>query len=333
MAAGLAEVNTTTVQAGVRRAVHRIPAADGMGLALHLRHAAPAAGARGSVLLVHGATLASGLWDVAVPGYSVLDALATSGFSAWALDIRGYARSGRLAAPTAAYAGREDAQHDIAAALDFACRHDGVAHAVLVGGSWGSITTALFANRDPERIAGLALMAPLYATVNELWLADLADPADRSRLHPGLGACRAVGRAQLLARWDPEIPPGRMAERRDPAVLEALLADTLAGESAPGSTTFTVPNGTLHDLFEVFSGRPLYDAAALRMPVLVVRGEHDATSTHADAQRLFEALGSHDKQYLQIGDAGHFVCVERSAAEFQRALNGFAARVLGSPTS
>lgn len=331
MAAGVAEVSATAARAGVRRAVNRVPAADGLGLALHLRHTAPESGARGSVLLVHGATLASGLWDVAVPGYSVLDSLAASGFSAWALDIRGYARSDRLAAPTAAYAGREDALRDIAAALDFACRHDGVVSVVLVGGSWGSITTALFASRGPERIAGLALMAPLYASVNDLWLADLADPVDRSRLHPGLGACRAVGRAQLLARWDPEIPPGRAVDRRDPVVLEALLADALACESAPGSTTFTVPNGTLHDLFEVFSGRPLYDAAALRMPVLVVRGEHDATSTHADAQRLFEALGSYDKQYLQIGDAGHFVCVERRAAEFQRALVGFAARVLGRP--
>jgi len=137
-----------------------------------------------------------------------------------------------------------------------------------------------------------------------------------------------VSRAQLLARWDPEIPPGRTAQRRAPAVLDALLADALECEPAPGAAAFTVPNGTLHDLFEVFSGRPLYDAATLRMPVLLVRGEHDATSTHADAQGLFEALGSHDKQYLQIGDAGHFVCAERGAAEFQRALVGFAARVL-----
>lgn len=315
----------------MRRSVHRLPAADDMGLALHLRHAAPEAPARGSVLLVHGATLASGLWDVEVPGYSVLDTLAASGFSAWALDIRGYARSERLVAPAGAYAGREQAVRDIAAALDHACRYDGVTGAVLVGGSWGSITTALFASRDARRIAGLALMAPLHAAVNESWLADLADPADRSRLHPGLGASRGVGRAHLLARWDPEIPPGCAETRRDPAVLDALIADALACEPVSDATTFTVPNGTLHDLFEVFSGRPLYDAAALRMPALLVRGEHDATSTHADAQRLFGALGSHDKQYLQIGDAGHFVCIERRAPEFQRALIGFAARVLDPP--
>lgn len=312
----------------LRRAVHRLPAADTMGLALHLRHVGPESGARGSVLLVHGATLASGLWDLAVPGYSVLDALASVGFSAWALDVRGYGRSARLAAPVAAYAGREDAVRDIATAMTFACAHDDVPSLMLVGGSWGSLTTGLLASRDPGRIAGLALMAPLYATVNESWLADLADPREPARLHPALGACRTVGRAELLARWDAEIPPGRTEQRRDPVVFEALLEEALACESPRGST-FTVPNGTLHDLLEVFSGRALYDASALRMPVLLVRGEHDATSTHVDAQRLFEALGTHDKQYLQIGDAGHFVCLERRAAEFQRALAGFAARVLG----
>jgi pimeloyl-ACP methyl ester carboxylesterase len=328
MAAGGAEVTAARARRhGVRRAVHRLPPADAMGLALHLRHAAPEAGASGSLLLVHGATLASGLWDVPLPGYSVLDTLAAAGFSVWALDIRGYARSARLAAPIAAYAGREDALRDIAAAMAFACRHDGVSRLVLVGGSWGSLTTALLATRDAERIAGLALMAPLYAAVNTGWLADLADPYDPTRLRPGLGASRAVDRANLLARWDPEIPPGRVDQRRDPAVLDALLADALACESAPAAS-FMAPNGTLQDLLEVFSGRPLYDASALRMPVLMVRGEHDATSTHVDAQRLFEALGSHDKQYLQIGDAGHFVCVERRAPEFQRALAAFAARVL-----
>ncbi|WP_374668033.1 alpha/beta hydrolase [Ramlibacter sp.] len=325
-------MNDTPLAAGVRHDVHRVEAADSMGLALHLRHAAPAGPARGTVLLVHGATLASGLWDIQVPGYSVLEALAAAGFSAWAVDIRGYARSARLQAPATAYAGREEAVRDIAAALAHARRHDQVEQAVLVGGSWGSITSALLASRDATGIAGLALMAPLHAAVNELWLADLADPADRSRMRTSLGATRFVNREQLLARWDREIPAGRHAARREAEVLEALLADALTCEPGLAPHTFTVPNGTLHDLFEVFSGRPLYPAAALRMPVLLVRGEHDATSTHADAQRLFESIASPDKQYLQIGDAGHFVCAERRADEFQRALIDFAARVLaGTP--
>lgn len=312
---------------GVRRSEHRLPPADAAGLHLHMRHAAPAAGSRGSVLLVHGATLASGLWDIALPGCSVLESLAAAGFSAWAPDIRGYGRSDRLAAPTAPYAGREEAVLDIAQAVDFACRHDGCRQLLLVGGSWGSMTTALYASRQPCTVAGLALMAPLYATVNLAWLRELADPAGRTRMRPALAPTRQVGLEQLRARWDAEVPLGEPARRRDPEVLAALLEDALAAE-APGASTFEVPNGTLVDLFEIFSGRAVVDASRLRMPVLLVRGEHDATSTDEDARRLFAALGSDDKQYLQIGDAGHFLCAERRAAAFRGALIAFAQRVL-----
>lgn len=303
----------------------RIPPADEAGLGLHLRHAGPAAGSRATVLLVHGATIASGLWDIAVPGYSTLEALAARGFSAWALDVRGYGRSARLASPNRAYAGREEAVRDIGAAVDFALAHDGRTRLVLFGGSWGSITASIFATRRPHSLMGLALMAPLYATPNRGWIETLADPASAGRpdavLNPALGATRAVDRAHLLHRWDPEIPPGHEA-RRHPEVLDALLHDALQAEPA-GAHAFTVPNGTLHDLFEVFSGRPLYDPAAIALPTLLMRGEHDATSTHADAQRLFERLASRDKTYMQFGDAGHFVCAEVGAGRFQRALADF----------
>ncbi len=318
------------MNAPVLRQVHRLPPADAMGLALHLRHAAPAgpAGpAHGTVLLVHGATLASGLWDLAMPGYSVLDALAGAGYSAWAPDLRGYGRSDRLAAPAAPYAGREEAVLDIAQAVDFACRHDGRSRLLLVGGSWGSVTAGLYATRHPQRVAALALMAPLFACVNLAWLRDLADPGDRTRLHPALGATRSVNAEQLRSRWDAEVLHGAPAQRRDPAVLDALVADALAAEPA-GATVFTVPNGTLVDLFEVFSGRALIDPSRLRMPVLLLRGEQDASSTDEDARRLFAALGSEDRQYLQIGDAGHFLCAERRAGAFRDALIAFAQRSL-----
>jgi alpha-beta hydrolase superfamily lysophospholipase len=310
----------------VRQTLRLLPA-DGMGLALHVRHVAPAGPNRGTVMLVHGATLASGLWDIAVPGYSVMEALALAGFSAWALDVRGYARSDRIAAPGAAYAGRDEAVRDIAHAVEFACQHDQREQVLLVGGSWGSITSALYATRQPQRVAALALMAPLFAAVNLPWLRDLAEPHNRLQRRDDLGPTRRVDKSQLLLRWDAEIPHGATERRRDPAVLDALVHDALGAEVAAAGH-FVVPNGTLHDLFEVFSGRPLYDPAALRMPLLLLRGEHDLTATDADARRLFEAVGSDDKQYLQIGGAGHFVCAERQASTFQRVVIGFAAHTL-----
>ncbi|MEZ5645396.1 MAG: alpha/beta hydrolase [Burkholderiaceae bacterium] len=307
---------------GILRLTHDIAAADNQGLALHVRQARPRSPARGTVVLVHGATLASGLWDIQVPGYSILDALAAAGFSAWAPDLRGYARSQRLQNPDRPYSGRDEAVLDIAATVEHACRSDGTSRVVLVGGSWGSITTAIFASRHPGRVGALALMAPIFANVNSGWLRDLADPHDRTRRREPRAATRKIDGHGLRTRWDEEVVFGDPLSRRDPLVLDALLSDALQAEEQP-CDAFTVPNGTLDDLFEAFSGRPLYDPSKLAMPVLLVRGEHDATSTDDDARRLFAALGSRDKIYLQVGGSGHFLCAERQAGFFRTALIDF----------
>lgn len=216
---------STHAALGVHLSTHRVPAADAAGLSLHLRHASPASVPQGTVVLVHGATLASGLWDIGVPGYSVLEALAGAGFSAWAPDIRGYARSDRLVRPEAPYAGLHEAVADIAATVRHAQQHDGVARVLLVGGSWGSVTTAAYAGTHADQLLGLGLMAPLYAARNPLWLADLADPGAPQRLRATLGATRSVRREDLLRRWDAEIAQADKSLRRDAAVLDALLTD------------------------------------------------------------------------------------------------------------
>ena len=311
-----------------QRTEHLLAPADDMGLSLFVRHVRPRGPCRGTVVLVHGATLASGLWDIAVPGYSVLDALAGFGYSAWAPDIRGYGRSGRLADPTSPYAGIHEAVRDIGAVVDHACAADGTAQALLVGGSWGSITTARYATERPQRVGALALVAPIYASANALWLTDLSHPDAPDRLRADLGATRRVGLADLCRRWDPEIPGGDLARRRDEGVLRALMIDALAAEPAPpigcaGPPTFSVPNGTLIDLFESFSGRPLYDPARLPMPVLLVRGEDDQTSTAVDMRALQQRLVHSHVQCETLSGAGHFVCAERSAPVLQRLLKDF----------
>lgn len=311
------------MKAAVLRRVHRVPPADAAGLALHARQALPAEGSLGTVVLVHGATLASGVWDIAVPGYNVLEVLANAGFSAWAADIRGYARSDRMNQPTQAYASLPDAMADIGATVAHACHVDAVDTVLLVGTSWGSITGACYASMYPEYVRALALIAPIYATRNPLWLTYLADPAAPERLRTTFEAARTVRREDLLRRWDPEIPHDDKSVQRDPAAFEALMSDAVQAEPSPSGESFCVPNGTFHDLLEAFSGRPLYDAASLRMPVLLARGEHDATATAADAQLLISRLPPGRARLHTISDAGHFFSAERAAPEFHRLLIDF----------
>ena len=83
----------------ILRLAHRLAPADAMGLRLFVRQALPEGPRRGSVVLVHGATLASGLWDIDVPGYSVLLALArmfrVQGAQGWLMAL-GLAQAGEF---------------------------------------------------------------------------------------------------------------------------------------------------------------------------------------------------------------------------------------------
>lgn len=282
---------------------------------------------RQPVLFVHGATLASRLFDIPHPGASWLKATADAGFAAYAMDVRGYGKSRPAASPNRGkpFAQATDAVQDIRDVWDWIRkRHEGRKVSV-VGGSWGSITTALFAREiGSDRLPALVLYAPIFAARNQDWLNFLADPDTPDRFNARFGETRHVSEADTRQRWDNEIPDG--AEWRDEAVFQALIQSSLADD--PNSfkrdpPCFEAPNGTLLDLWEAFNGRPLYDPNDIRCPVFLVRGGADPTSTRSDALALFDKLGSERKHYLEIANGAHFVSAERQAHEVFSATAAF----------
>jgi len=300
-------------ESALRSFTHALPQPDEPGLLLHLRERRPGAGeARGAVLLVHGATFASALWDIPHPGASFLDALAGRGLAAYALDIRGYGRSTPAPAVGPPHATADAAVRDIDLAVDFIRRREGRERIALLGGSWGTVTAGLYAAGGAgAKLERLVLYAPLHSGHNAAWLAMIADPQDPRRPDPRLGPCRRVTEAQARARWDAEIPHADKTLWRDEAVFQALIRDSLA--AAGGGNSFPAPNGTLLDLFEIFNGRPLYDAALITVPTLLLRGAADPTSSRADALGLFDRLGSAVKRYVEIAHGAHFISAERNA--------------------
>ena len=292
-----------------------LDSSDLPGLRLHLRSRCDDPG-RPPVLMVHGATYASSLFDVAVPGRSWLAALAEAGFAAYALDVRGYGRSAMPARPAAAFARMDEAGRDIGDAVAWiAARHD---HApALIGGSWGSITTAAWVAGGGEA-AALVLYAPIFAARNEGWL-DLLGEGGSLR---DWGPTRPVTFAATRARWDAEMPAG--ADWREGAVLADLWAQSLADQGLPpDADAFHAPNGAFLDLWEAMNGRPLYDPDAIRRPTLLIRGGADPTSTRAGALGLLDRLGVPERRYVEIANGAHFVSVERRAPQVFAASTGF----------
>ncbi|HMF21025.1 MAG TPA: alpha/beta fold hydrolase [Pseudolabrys sp.] len=276
------------------------------------------------VLLVHGATLGHRLFDLPRPGYSLMDELAKAGRVVYAVDIRGYGTSvgGAVMEESAAmnppYAGVGVAVEDIAAAVDFIRKRRGVAALDLIGFSWGTITAARYAGTHPDKIARLALYAPLYGENNVAWLERIADPCDRRRLAPTYGAYRLITLSDLVRRWDDELPTRNSSLFREDGVpelvFEALASlDPLSASRTPPA--FRCPNGALADMVATFNGRPLYEAAKLKMPTLLLRGAEDVTSTDSDARRLSAEIASPLKDYRAISLGSHFLCIERNRAK------------------
>ncbi|WP_349370402.1 alpha/beta fold hydrolase [Salinarimonas sp.] len=305
---------------------HFVASSDEPGLELHLRaHADDPS--RPPVLMVHGATFASRLYDIPHPGASWLRATARAGFAAYALDIRGYglSRSAAMERATAPYAPAGSAIRDIDDAVTWICARHGVDAVRLIGGSWGSITTALYtATIGARRVTRLVLYAPIFAERNADWLDLLADPDSPGRLNPGFGPARLVTEAATRARWDAEMPAG--AAWRDEEVFQALVQSSLADDPASGEhdpPAFRAPNGTFLDLWEAFQARPVYDPGAIRCPTLLIRGGADPTSTRSDALGLFDRLGAADRHYVEIANAAHFASAERRAPQVFMAVEGF----------
>jgi pimeloyl-ACP methyl ester carboxylesterase len=299
--------------------VLEVPAKDG-AIRLGLLEKQPAAFTSGlpPVLLLHGATFPGCIFDLPRRGYSLLEELAGEGRAAYALDVRGYGRSRVPEAMDSppelhpSFPRSEQAVLDVAAAVEFICERQSVAALDIAGFSWGTITAARFAGQRPDKVRRLVLYAPLYRQTNPAWLMRLADSARLSRAH---GAYTRITRDDVMRRWNGELPDSNAAAYREDGIVDLLFdvvsaLDPRATEQDPPA--FCCPCGAQADLFEVSSGRPLYDPGKLVMPTFLVRGAHDTTSTDEDCRDLLAQIPSTRKLYESISPGSHFLCLERN---------------------
>jgi len=308
---------------------HFIESTGEAGLRLHIRSRSDDL-ALPPVLFVHGATYASRLFDIPSPGASWLEAARAAGFAAYAVDIRGYGLSHSVAMENtdAPYARATDAIRDIDDAVNWIRKRHGTSRISVIGGSWGSITTGLYASTiGAKKLRKLILYAPIYAEPNKGWHGLLCNPEVPAEVNPDLGASRLITESDTRARWDSEIPTG--ADWRNEAVFQALVQSSMADDPQAirhDPPAFRAPNGTLLDLWSAFNGKPLYDPAAIACPVMLIRGTADPTSTRSDAMTLFDALETAvDRRYVEIANGAHFISAECRAPSVFSAANGFLA--------
>lgn len=315
---------------------HYLPSPTDQGVVVHVAEKYAVTGspetAGKAVLFVHGATYPGTSFDLPVPGYNWMDYVVAHGWAAYYVDIRGYGGSSRpeaLDEPASAnppYARATDAVRDIAVAVDFIRKRTKVDRVSLVGWSWGTVTTGMFTASNNALVDKLVLYAPVYSYDNPDRVKSLADPDNPERINPALGAYRTVTPESARQRWEEQIVPENKDLWREPGIFETWYDEILATDPRAYETDppqLRAPNGVLVDAFSIFSGTPVYDAAQIGVPTLIIRGAADPTATDPDAQGLLARLGSDTKRYVMIANGTHFISLEKVAPQLFREVQTF----------
>ena len=242
---------------------------------------------RGTVLFVHGSSMASQpTFDLAVPGRpgsSVMDWFAERGFDTWCVDMEGYGRSDKQRPINNDIANGAD---DLAAATDYIEKTRACGPLMVYGISSGALRAALFAERHPERVARLALDAFVWSGKGSPTLAERTKrlPEYRARNR------RPIDRAFVRSIFERD-HPGTAEE----SVIEAFADRILALDNS-------VPTGTYVDMC---SRLPLCDPRKIKAATIIMRGEYDGIASLADLIEFFTLLPNPDKQFAVMPGVAH----------------------------
>lgn len=280
-----------------------------------------------AVLLIHGARVPGiASFDLPVAGGSLAADLAATGHLVYILDLRGYGASSRPAAmdrapdASAPLMRTGDAVADIAAAVDAITEWSGDPRVSILGWATGGHWAGAYAVKHPETVDRLVLYNTLYGGSNEHKTLGRGSPLDDPG-NPGsfnaaaFGGYRLNMRASLFTAWDNSIPSADKTSWRDERVANAYADAAIASDSSSGKRqppSFRSPSGAMADSFDLALDRRQWSAAALAMPVLVVRSERDFWSRHQDAQAIIAEAPK--AKLLTLPGATHFVHLDRDKA-------------------
>ena len=260
---------------------------DGVRLFLWEKYAGGTDGKKGTVLFVHGSSMASTpTFDLTVEGRpysSVMNWFAVNGYDTWCVDMEGYGRSGKDRDITCDIANGAD---DLAAASAYIEATRGAGPLLVYGISSGALRAAKFAENHPERIARLALDAFVWTGEGSPTLHERA-----KRLPQFLESNRRpIDKAFVQSIFSRD-HPGTAEDKVVDAFAEAITA-----------LDDSIPNGTYIDMC---SKLPVVDPLKITAPTIVMRGEYDGIAGFDDLIAFFAKLPNPDKQFTVMPGIAH----------------------------
>src|SRR5215217_3019496 len=260
---------------------------DDVRLFLWEKYAGDPSGPAGTILFVHGSSMASQpTFDLQVPGRpdsSAMDYFARRGFDTWCVDMEGYGRSTKTRDNNASISQGAD---DCFAAATYVQKLRGKKPFLVYGISSGALRAALFAERHPELVGRLALDAMVWTGEGSPTLADrrkrLPEYQSKNR--------RPIDRAFVHSIFTRDHPG-----TADIAVVDAFADAIVALDSS-------IPNGTYVDMC---ANLPVVDPTKIEVPTIVMRGQFDGIAGFDDLIDFFKLLPNPDKQFAVMPGIGH----------------------------
>ncbi len=251
------------------------------------RKAAPGTKPAGTILFVHGSSMASQpTFDLTVPGRadsSAMDYFASLGYDTWTMDNEGYGRSDKKRPQNNDISNGAD---DLAVGSQYILEKTGAKKLLVYGISSGALKAALFAERHPDRVARIALDAFVWTGDGSPTLEDR-----KKKLPQFINVNRRPIDRKFVQSIFERDHPGTADDATISAFADAILA-----------LDDSVPTGTYVDMC---SKLPLVDPARLTVPTIIMRGEFDGIAGFDDLIEFFKRLPNADKQFAVMAGISH----------------------------
>jgi len=194
--------------------------------------------------------------------------------------------------------------------IDRVREHFQLKRAAILGHSWGGLLALEYAIRHPDRVSRLILMNPAPVSA-----ADFAQfrQAYRERLGPGYDRLRAIAGTEEYKRGDPEAVAAYYAIHFKPALerqadVDTIVARIKASATAAGVLKARAIEDRLDDETWLSNGYDLLPKArALRVPTLVIYGDHDLIPK-VTVEHIADAIPG--ARLVTLPHCGHFPYLE-----------------------
>jgi len=263
---------------------------------------------RGTILFVHGSSMASQpTLDLEVsgrPDSSAMEYFARQGYDCWCVDMEGYGRSTKDRDNNAPISFGAD---DCFAAATYIQKLRGPRPLLVYGISSGALRAGLFAERHPEMVDRLALDATVWTGEGSPTL------AERRKKLPEFIAKnrRPIDRAFVHSIFNRD-HPGTAEDRVINAFADAIV-----------KLDDSVPTGTYVDMC---SKLPVNNPENIKAPTIIMRGQWDGIAGFDDLIEFFKKLPNPDKQFAVMPGISHASLQQKNYKLVQHILLSFFAQ-------